>query len=149
MSTVPPRNAKVKIHGPFDVISRIGGNTIFFYSLPSSVIRESSLLIAVTDNVLQAITESNQITPQIAYSLVLVEIGIFGSVQGYKTCIKRQQVKSNWGPMLMRIDSVDSYDQIEFQSRLMIGGKPGFPADLVLNTRLKVDATLFTAPRGN
>lgn len=141
---MPPR-AKAAVYGPLDITSKIGGDGVPFQTLPFSAVANSQIFIAVDDNAIQAVVAASQTNT--SYLLVMTEITVWGSVQGYSSPIKRQGVRGIWGPMSLRLGDDDCYGEIVFSGRLFIGGKPGIPSDMVFATPLKVNATIHVQPR--
>lgn len=144
--------SKAKVFGPFPIENKTGGEVITFLSMPFGQVLDSQVIVSIADNSVASIVAADQTNE--AYGIVVVEIGAFGSVQGYETLLKRQQVRSFWGPFNLILGARDSYDQFFLRARLFFGGKPGRPTDLVLATDaaghsipLIVKATVHVQPR--
>ena len=136
---------KAKVYGPFELANLVGGEAVKFLSLPFAEIRESNLMISTDDNAVQALVAASQ--SNTAYLMVGAELAVIGSVQGYETLLKRQFVRSGWGPLNITFGSEESYDTVFIAGRLFIGGKPGLPADIVFATPLTLSATVYIQPR--
>ncbi len=146
--------SKSAVYGPFEMTSLIGSDVQTFLTLPyADVINSTAIFAIVQDNSLQVIVEQSQLNCDY-YGIIHIEAGVFGSVQGYQTLLKRQAARYNWGPMLMHFSSDDVYDQVVFKARMFVGGKPGIPRDIVFTTDpagnvvpLSVQAVVNVVPR--
>lgn len=117
-----PQNQKYNhppttVFGPFEIIDHIGIELIPILSRQYSEVSGSQTFVSVVDNVYQGILGGNPLR-----SLVGAEIGIFGSVQGYETVLKKQFVRNISGPMAYRFDNDEPYDRIVYKARSMTGG---------------------------
>lgn len=143
--------AKSDVFGPFEMSSLIAGDVVPFHTLPYAEVSDSTVVMAVvSDNTQSAIVASAQPNAQAFYAITHVELAIFGSVQGYQVLLKRQATRLNYGPFFFTFGSEDVYDQIVFKGRLFVGGKPGFPANIVLVTAtpLSIQVVVNVCRRG-
>ncbi len=138
--------AEAKVYGPYDVVSRVAQDGVPFLTLPFAQVRNSQILISLKDNATAALVAASQ-SGNTAYLIVMAEVSFWGSVQGFATCLKRQALKSTWGPAIMSFGDEDVYDQFSARIRLFIGGKPGIPSDIVFAAPLAVTCTVHIQPR--
>ena len=134
-------------YGPFDLSASFSGEGVTFHTLPWQSVVASQILVNVTDNLGNAILAQSQ-SNNFGYAIVNAEISFWGSISGYETMLKRQFVRSIYGPAKLETGFEDSYDNLVLKGRLFVYGKPGLPSDIVLAQPLVVEATVFTRPRG-
>lgn len=143
--------AKSKVYGPYNIVSRVGNEGIPFLDLPFVDVANSQIAVSLRDNSATVLVGNQQDGgDNYFYCNVSAELSIWGSIQGYDTLIKRQHVRSLWGPMSLRLTDDDAYNKIVFAGRLFIGGKPGLPSNLTIpsGSTLIVEATVHVQPRG-
>ncbi len=108
-----------KVNGPFEVVNNIGIEMISFLSFDYADVSGSQTFVSCVE---EGITLPPGGGP---YDLGLVagaEVGIFGSCQGYETCLKQQFVRNLTGPMAYRFSDDEPYDRIYYKARMKSGG---------------------------
>ena len=135
-----------KVFGPYDLTASFGQVPRPFLVMKFSRFDTCQIMVSVQDNVPQALPSVLNPTNG-AYLMVSAEISVWGAVVGYETLIKRQFVKSNWGPLQFKLRDDEIYDQIILKGRLNVGGKYGIPNDIILSQPLVVNASVNVLPR--
>lgn len=113
--------AGAKVFQPVQCISAGGYDGIDVISLPWSEVVGAQVIVNVIDNF--AVLASG--LTQDARYWGMLEVSIWGAVQGYASCLKRQQVRMISGPMFYRFDSDEFYSHVSVRARNMSGGKSG------------------------
>ncbi len=145
-------NLKAKIYGPYQLLTAQGQKGVEFLSVPYAAVEGSQIIVAVTDNLSQSTAGSFSDGIQfIAWPAL--EIFIYGSVQGYKTRLKRQFVRMPTGPMTYTIPVEEAYDNILLYARDVTGGTVVAPQNLAefsddSSVPFSITAMVYFSPRG-
>jgi hypothetical protein len=136
-----------KTYGPFQLISETTDDGNVFLSLPYAEVQGSQVLVAVADNygVFPSQFAPNHLFPG-------VEITIWGAVMGFETCLRRQFVRQQTGPLALLFEWARGWDNILFRGRNMnggsvvnLGGIPPFPTQA---NHFSLTSTVYIFPRG-
>lgn len=138
-----------KSYGPFQLDRSGGATDTEFHSLQWTNVVGAQLLVALTDDV---DTQPAAIAVDPAF-LIGAEVTVWGTIQGYQTCLKRTFIRMKTGPMPLLFIEEEGYERISFRSRLMAGGRPLNPDRVVpgsfLETALNMSvfANVYVMPR--
>lgn len=91
-------------------------------TLPWAQVRGAQLLVNVIDNFA---TRFPLTSGQDSRYWAALEVSIWGAIQGYSTCLKRQHVRMISGPMFYNCASDEFYSAITVRARNMTGGRTG------------------------
>lgn len=127
--------APSEVFGPFESVALRGADVVQFLTLPyEAVINSVAIVSILSDNSRSLVIGQNQFDASLWYGIWHAEVAIYGSVQGYETLLKRQHLRYNYGPAMMRFGAEDVFDQVVFKARFFCGGKPGFPQNIIFAT---------------
>ena len=118
---MPQIRAATKAYGPYDILNLVElGECQPILTLPFAQVEGSQMIVALTQDNAPAVAPLND-----AIFWVNAEIAIFGSFQGYMSCLKRVQLTPYTGPVSYRFDFAETYDQVVVMARNMTGGRRG------------------------
>lgn len=109
-----------QVFAPVECIDVADVNGLDVVSLPWAQVKGAQLIINSIDN--YDTVDIGSGGP--AYWAAL-EVTVWGTVQGYATCLKRQHVRMLTGPMLYRVDGDEFYNYVTVKARNMSGGVSG------------------------
>lgn len=114
--------AGAKVFIPVECIgvSEVNGRDVV--TLPWSEVKGAQILVLARDNYAEALPAA--VLDTAAYWPTL-EVTIWGAIQGYMTCLKRQQVRMITGPMMYRVDGDEFYSALTIRARDITGGQTG------------------------
>lgn len=144
-----------KANGPYELFTATGANGVQFFTVPYSNVEGSQVLVALKDN-FSAFAGRLVGVSEPFLQWAALEISIYGYVQGYRTRLKSQFVRSSTGPMIYTIPFEEVYDSIAFFGRNVSGGSTLAPtlirSALAVPTPIAVNPSLsamvYFAPRG-
>lgn len=113
--------ASTKVHGPYEclTLNELGEGTPLL-DLPYSEVEGSQLALQLTDNASTAFSAS--VDPQF---WIIIEVGVWGSLQGLPTLLKRVAMSPRTGPVSYLFQFAEAYDQVTIRARNMSGGRRG------------------------
>lgn len=114
--------AAAKVYEPVECIGVSEPNGLDVITLPWKQVAGAQVLVLVRDNYASALPAA--VLNSTAYWPTL-EVTIWGAVQGYSTCLKRQHVRMLTGPLLYRVESDEFYSAFSVRARDITGGYPG------------------------
>lgn len=114
--------AGAEVFQPVECIDAGGFQGTDVISLPWSRVAGCQLIANVIDNfgMRPALTSG-----QDARYWATLEITIWGMVQGYPSCLKRQQTRMISGPCFYRFDADEFYTDVTVRARNISGGRSG------------------------
>ncbi len=119
-------------YGPYNVLQFTGPDGKKLETFQYSEVRGSQVLVWVVDNSSKSINQAQTAEVDTCQFFVIAEISIWGKVQGYSSCLKRQATRMLTGPMLYSIASDEPWAEIEIRARNMSGGRRGTPTGGIL-----------------
>lgn len=133
-----------KVNGPYDVINFIGINPTPFLTFQYSEVVGSQIFVSVNDSGIPIIQPLDFLSGLMLN--VGAEIGIYGSCQGYESCVKEQFVRNITGPMAYKFEYDEPYDRVIFKARMRAGGVSN--NDIVSNVQTSITqaGNLFIFP---
>lgn len=139
--------AKAKVYGPFEVLNlnELGEGTPLI-TVPYAEVAGSQLLAAVTENFeAGALVFSGD-----SQFYLQFEVSVWGSYQGFQSCLKRTSMRALTGPSSYYFDSDAAFDQIIVKARNMSGGRrgPGIAGQVTTANGYSASLTIFIQPRG-
>lgn len=140
------KQAATKVHGPFECITlNEQGEGTPVLVLPYSEVEASQLLAHLIDN-----TASNNGASSDSQFWIMIEVGIWGSLQGYESLIKRTTLSPRTGPMSYLFGFAEAYDKVIIKARNMSGGRrgPGINGVVTLANGFSAPLTVNVQPRG-
>lgn len=116
------------VWGPYNVITFGGPDGTKLESFQYSEVKGSQICVWASDNFASFSNQAGAETGYL-YFMALVEVSIWGTVQSFEACIKRQAVRMVSGPMNLAIPCDLPWQRIEIRARNMTGGHPGLATD--------------------
>lgn len=115
--------AGAKVFIPVECIgvSEVNGRDVV--TLPWSEVKGgANILVLARDNYAEGLPAA--VLDLAAYWPTL-EVTIWGAIQGYTVCLKRQQVRMITGPMVYRVEGDELYSAFTVRARDITGGQTG------------------------
>lgn len=137
--------SSAKVHGPYEclTLNELAEGTPLL-TLPYSEVEASQIGMVVTDNASTAFSASPD--PQF---WLIIEVGIWGSLQGIPSLLKRIALGPRTGPCSYLFGYAEAYDTVQIAARNMSGGRrgPGSAGIATVSNGYSAQLTVTVQPR--